>query len=248
MGVLSGNVVLITGAGRGIGKEIARAFAQEGADLAICDVDSALVNEAAVELARSGVKVEGFVNDVTNLSQTTEMVNKILDKFNKIDILVNNAGITRDNLILKMSEEEWDKVIAVNLKGAFNCIKAISRFFLKQRKGKIINIASIIGIMGNAGQANYAASKAGIIGFTKALAREFGSRNINVNAIAPGFIETHMTAKLPQEVREKMLAQIPLARFGKPLDVANLCLFLASEDASYITGQTFIIDGGMLMD
>ena len=245
---LKDTVALITGSGRGIGKEIALAFAREGANLAICDVDSNLVNETARELAVFGTKVEGFINDVTNLNQTAEMVNKILDKFKKLDILVNNAGIARDNLILKMTEEEWDKVIAVNLKGAFNCVKATSRFFLKQRKGKIINIASIIGIMGNAGQANYAASKAGIIGFTKALAREFGSRNINVNVIAPGFIETSMTAKLPKEIQEKMLSQIPLGRFGKPQDVANLCIFLAGEDASYITGQTFIIDGGMLMD
>lgn len=244
---LKDKVALITGAARGIGREIAIAFAKEGANLAICDVDAASIDQTVKELINLGVKADGFVNDVTNLSQTAEMVNKILDKFNKIDIVVNNAGITRDNLILKMSEEEWDKVISVNLKGAFNCIKAISRSFLKQRFGKIINIASIIGIMGNAGQANYAASKAGIIGLTKAVAREFASRNINVNAIAPGFIETAMTAKLPQEVQDKMLSAIPLARFGKAQDVANLCLFLASEDSSYITGQTFIIDGGMLM-
>ncbi len=240
-------VALITGAARGIGKEIAIAFAKEGANLAICDVDAASIDQTVKELGNLGVRCEGFVNDVTNLSQTAEMVNKILDKFNKIDIVVNNAGITRDNLILRMNEEEWDKVISVNLKGTFNCIKAVSRSFLKQRFGKIINIASIIGIMGNAGQANYAASKAGIIGLTKAVAREFASRNINVNAIAPGFIETAMTAKLPKEVQEKMLSAIPLARFGKAQDVANLCIFLASEDSSYITGQTFIIDGGMLM-
>ncbi|MEW6009032.1 MAG: 3-oxoacyl-[acyl-carrier-protein] reductase [Candidatus Omnitrophota bacterium] len=244
---LKDKVALVTGAARGIGKDIAITFAKEGANIAICDVDAASIDQTVKELKSLGIQAEGFLNDVTNLSQTSEMVNKILDKFNKIDIVVNNAGITRDNLILKMSEEEWDKVISVNLKGAFNCIKAISRSFLKQRCGKIINIASIIGVMGNAGQANYAASKAGIIGLTKAVAREFASRNINVNAIAPGFIETAMTAKLPKEVQEKMLSAIPLARFGKAQDVANLCLFLASEDSSYITGQTFIIDGGMLM-
>jgi 3-oxoacyl-[acyl-carrier protein] reductase len=244
---LEGKVALVTGAARGIGKSIAFVFAQEGASLAICDVDANLINETVGELSKFKTKVEGFVVDVTNFNQSSETINKILDKFNKIDILVNNAGITRDNLFLRMSEEEWDKVIAVNLKGTFNFTKALTRQFLKQRSGKIVNIASIIGIMGNAGQANYAASKAGIIGLTKALAREFGSRNINVNAVAPGFIETDMTAKLPEEVKAKMLTQIPLARFGKPEDVANLCLFLASEDSSYITGQAFIIDGGMLM-
>ncbi len=244
---LKGKLALITGSGRGIGKEIASCFAKEGADLIICDVQAELVDKTVKELSATGVKVQGFVNDVTNLNQTTEMINKILDKFAKIDILVNNAGITRDNLILKMSEDDWDKVIAVNLKGTFNCIKALTRSFLKQRQGKIINLASIIGIIGNAGQANYAASKAGIIGLTKATAREFGSRKINVNAIAPGFIQTAMTDKLPKEVQEKMLAQIPLGRFGKPKDVADLCLFLASEDSNYITGQVFIIDGGMCM-
>ncbi|MBU2541080.1 MAG: 3-oxoacyl-[acyl-carrier-protein] reductase [Candidatus Omnitrophica bacterium] len=244
---LKGKLALVTGAGRGIGKEIASCFVREGADLIICDVQPELVEEAARDLSKTGTKVEGLVNDVTDSKQTTEMVNKILDKFSKIDILVNNAGITRDNLIIKMTEDDWDKVIAVNLKGAFNCIKAVTRSFLKQRHGKIINVASIIGIMGNAGQANYAASKAGIIGLTKAVAREFGSRGINVNAIAPGFIQTAMTDKLSKEVQEKMLAQIPLGRFGKPKDVADLCLFLASEDSSYITGQVFIIDGGMFM-
>lgn len=242
-----GKLALITGAARGIGKSIALRFAQAGADVVICDMDSASIESAVKELSAFKIKADGYLNDVTNLSQTAEMINKILDKFKKIDILVNNAGITRDNLILRMTEDEWDKVIAVNLKGAFNCIKAASRQILKQKSGKIINIASIIGIMGNAGQANYAASKAGIIGLTKAVAREFGSRNINVNAIAPGFIETAMTAKLPPDIRQKMMDQIPLARFGKPEDVANLCLFLASEDSSYITGQAFIIDGGMVM-
>lgn len=244
---LKGRVALITGAARGIGKEIASTFAREGSSLAICDIDADSVSSSVKELAALGTRVEGFVNDVTNFQQTCEMVNKILDKFNKIDILVNNAGITRDNLFIKMTESDWDEVIAVNLKGAFNSVKALTRHFLKQRQGKIVNIASIIGIMGNAGQANYAASKAAVIGLTKALAREFGSRNINVNAVAPGFIETTMTEKLPQDIQERMKSQIPLGRFGKPADVANLCLFLVSDDSSYITGQAFIIDGGMLM-
>ncbi len=242
-----GKLALITGAARGIGKSIAIRFAQAGADVVICDMDSVGIEETVKELSAYKIKADGYLNDVTNLNQTVEMINKILDKSKKIDILVNNAGITRDNLILRMTEDDWDKVIAVNLKGAFNCIKAASRHLLKQKSGKIINIASIIGIMGNAGQANYAASKAGIIGLTKAVAREFGSRNINVNAIAPGFIETAMTAKLPPEIRQKMMDQIPLTRFGKPEDVANLCLFLASDDSSYMTGQAFIIDGGMVM-
>jgi len=177
----------------------------------------------------------------------SEAVNKILDKLGKVDILVNNAGITKDNLLLRMSEAEWDAVIDVNLKGTFNCIKAASKLMIKQRSGKIINIASIIGIIGNAGQANYSASKAGIIALTKTMAKELACRNINVNAVAPGFIQTEMTAKLPEDVQRKMLEAIPLSKFGSPKDVAALCVFLASDEANYITGQTIVIDGGMVM-
>lgn len=185
--------------------------------------------------------------DVTDYAKVEEAVNKILDKFAKVDILVNNAGITKDNLLMRLTESDWDAVINVNLKGTFNCTKAASKVMVKQRSGKIINIASIIGIIGNAGQANYSASKAGIIALTKTSAKEFASRNINVNAIAPGFIQTEMTAKLPEEIKQKMKEAIPLNRFGSPEDVAAVCVFLASEDANYITGQTIVVDGGMVM-
>jgi 3-oxoacyl-[acyl-carrier protein] reductase len=185
--------------------------------------------------------------DVTDYPKVEEAVNKILDKFTKVDILVNNAGITKDNLLLRMSQQEWDAVLGVNLKGSFNCIKAVSRPMIKQRCGKIVNIASIIGIIGNPGQANYSSSKAGLIALTKTAAKELASRNINVNAIAPGFIQTDMTAKLPQELQQKMKENIPLDKFGTPEDVAAVCLFLASDDSSYITGQTIVVDGGMVM-
>jgi len=185
--------------------------------------------------------------DVTSYEKVEEGVNKILDKMGKVDILVNNAGITKDNLLLRMSQSEWDAVINVNLKGTFNCIRAVSRPMVKQRSGRIISIASIIGLMGNPGQANYAASKAGIIALTKTVAKELASRNINANAVAPGFIQTEMTAKLPEDIKKRMLEAIPLAKLGTPGDVANLCVFLASDESSYITGQTIIIDGGMVM-
>lgn len=240
-------VALITGGGRGIGREIAILFAREGANIAICDVDKESLAKTKQEIDSLGRQCLSFCVDVTVYIQIEEMANKILDKLGKIDILVNNAGITRDNLILRMTEEDWDKVIAVNLKGVFNCTKAISKLMIKQRSGKIINIASIIGLIGNIGQANYSASKAGIIGLTKTTAKELASRNINVNAIAPGFIATDMTDKLSAEVKEKMSAQIPLNRFGKPVDVARLCLFLSCEESDYITGQTIVIDGGMTM-
>ena len=245
--MLKNRIALVTGAARGIGREIALDFASQGADVAICDVNLEQALEAVTLVEKLGRKAAGFKADVTDFSQVQDLINKILDKFSKIDILVNNAGITRDGLLLRMSEEDWDAVIDVNLKGAFNCIKAASKVMLKQRKGKIINIASIIGIIGNPGQANYAASKAGIIALTKTAARELASRNICVNSIAPGFIETDMTAKLPQELKSKMLSAIPLARFGKPQEVAHLCSFLASDDSDYITGQTIVIDGGMVM-
>ena len=245
--VLEGKLALITGGARGIGREIAMFFANEGANIAICDVNLEDAQKTAKEIEDLGRQSLAFKADVTSSSQVQDMADKILDKFNKIDILINNAGITKDNLLLRMSEEEWDKVIAVNLKGTFVCTKIVSRVMLKQRSGKIVNLASIIGIMGNAGQANYAASKAGIIGFTKSVAKELASRNICVNAIAPGFIKTDMTAKLPEEIQKRMLSMIPLARFGEAKDVANLALFLSSESSSYITGQVIQIDGGMLM-
>ena len=244
---LEGKVALITGGARGIGKEIAVLFAKEGANIALCDVDLAQAEETAREIQDLGREGLAFKADVTDPKDVQDMVDKILDKLKKLDILINNAGITRDNLILRMSEDEWDKVIAVNLKGCFLCTKAASKVMLKQRSGRIVNIASIIGIMGNAGQANYAASKAGIIGLTKSVAKELSGRGICVNAIAPGFIKTEMTARLSEDIQKRMLSAIPLGRFGTPRDVADLASFLSSEDSSYITGQVIQVDGGMLM-
>lgn len=242
---LNGQVALITGSARGIGKEIAKAFAQEGAIVIISDINAEMAAATATELNQQGFKADSFACNVTELASVEDMVNKILDKHKSIDILVNNAGITRDNLLLRMSENEWDSVLTVNLKGTFIATKAVSRSMLKARKGKIISIASIIGIMGNAGQANYAASKAGIIGFTKSIAREFASRNITANAVAPGFIQTEMTEKLTEKAREEIFKQIPMGKLGTPKDVAGVCVFLASSDADYITGQTMVVDGGM---
>jgi len=244
---LKDKVVLITGGARGIGRAITLLFAQEGADVVIIDVNLQEAEKAAGEIAALGRKSLALQVNVTDYRKVEEAVNKILDKFTKVDILVNNAGITKDNLLLRMSEAEWDAVLNVNLKGSFNCIKAASRAMIKQRSGRIINIASIIGIIGNAGQANYAASKAGIIALTKTAAKELASRNINVNAVAPGFIQTEMTAKLPEDIKEKMKEAIPLKRFGSPDDVAKACLFLAGEESGYITGQTIVVDGGMVM-
>jgi 3-oxoacyl-[acyl-carrier protein] reductase len=244
---LKDKVALITGGARGIGREIALTFAKEGADVAVADVNLDEANKACLEIETLGRKAIALQMDVTDFAKVEEAINKILDKLAKVDILVNNAGITKDNLLLRMSLEEWDAVINVNLKGAFNCIKAVSRPMIKQRSGRIINIASIIGIIGNAGQANYSASKAGIIALTKTAAKELASRNINVNAIAPGFIQTEMTAKLPQDLQEKMKQLIPMDKFGTPQDVAKACLFLACADSDYITGQTIIVDGGMVM-
>ena len=244
---LKDKVALVTGAARGIGREIAVSFAKEGCDIVAWDINMQETDELARTVEGCGRKFMAQEVDITDAAKVNEAVNKILDKLGKVDILVNNAGITKDNLLLRMSEAEWDAVIDVNLKGTFNCIKAASKLMIKQRSGKIINIASIIGIIGNAGQANYSASKAGIIALTKTMAKELACRNINVNAVAPGFIQTEMTAKLPEDVQRKMLEAIPLSKFGSPKDVAALCVFLASEEANYITGQTIVIDGGMVM-
>jgi 3-oxoacyl-[acyl-carrier protein] reductase len=244
---LKDKVALITGGARGIGQAIAMTFAREGADIVVADVNLQIAQKTASEIEGLGRKALALEMDVTNYDLVEAGINKILDKMGKVDILVNNAGITKDNLVLRMSQADWDAVINVNLKGTFNCIKAVSRPMVKQRSGRIISIASIIGLMGNPGQANYAASKAGIIALTKTIAKELASRNINANAVAPGFIQTEMTAKLPEDIKKKMLEAIPLAKLGTPQDVANVCLFLASDESSYITGQTITIDGGMVM-
>ena len=244
---LKDKTALVTGGARGIGREIALCLAREGANVVIWDVNPESAKSTAKDIEALGVKADYVQADVTKYNQVEESVNKILDNFQKLDILVNNAGITKDNLLLRMSEADWDAVINVNLKGTFNCTKAAAKVMLRQRSGKIINIASIIGIIGNFGQANYAASKAGIIALTKTTAKELASRGICVNAVAPGFIQTEMTAKLPADIQQKLLAQIPLNRLGKPEDVAKLCLFLASSESDYITGQVIIIDGGMVM-
>jgi len=245
---LSGKVALVTGSARGIGRSIAERFCAEGATVVVNDVGNdapALETLAALEAAGGKGSVEMF--DVSDPAQVDASVKKILETHGRIDILVNNAGITRDNLLLRMSEEEFDAVVRVNLKGTWLLTKVVTRHMMKQRSGKVINISSVVGMMGNAGQSNYAAAKAGIIGFTKAAARELAARNITVNAIAPGFIRTAMTAGLPEAVQKTFLAQIPLARFGAPEEVAELALFLASDAASYVTGQVVGINGGMYM-
>ena len=244
---LKDKVAVITGGGRGIGREIALLFAREGANIALADVNADILVGTQKEIEALGRQVVTGVVDVTKSDQVDSFVQKTLDKFGKIDILVNNAGITRDGLLVRMSEADWDLVLNVNLKGAFICTKAISKIMMKQRDGRIVNMASIIGIMGNAGQANYAASKGGLIAFTKTVAKELASRNVRANAIAPGFIQTDMTAKLSDEVKAEMLKFVPLNKFGTVQDVANLALFLASDNSSYITGQVVQVDGGMVM-
>ena len=242
---LKDQIALITGSARGIGKEIALKFAQEGATVIISDISQDACQTTVDEFKKRGFSADAIACNVTDSKAVQEMVDKILDNHNRIDILVNNAGITKDNLLIRMSEEEWDAVLNVNLKGAFICTKVVVRSMMKARKGKIINIASIVGVIGNAGQANYSASKAGLIGLTKTTAKEFASRGITSNAVAPGFIRTAMTDKLTDQVKEELAAAIPLKKLGSPEDIANACLFLASSDADYITGQTILVDGGM---
>jgi len=244
---LKGKVAIVTGAAQGIGKAISLLLARNGADIVVCDIDENLAGNTAKEIAVSGTRAIGVKVDVSSPSSVEEMVKKILDNFNGIDILVNNAGITADGLIVRMKEEDWDRVLDINLKGVFNCIKAVSRVMMKQRNGRIVNIASIVGIIGNAGQANYSASKGGVIALTKTCAKELASRNINVNAVAPGFIRTRMTEVLSEEAKEKLKSQIPLSRLGEPEDVARAVLFLVSEESSYITGHVVTVDGGMTM-
>ncbi len=239
--------IIITGAGQGIGKAIAKKFAEFEALIAVCDINEETARLTAKELEIIGGKSLSYKVDVSNYQEVKEIVKKIAQDFSGIDILINNAGIVRDKLLIKMEEEDFQKVIDVNLKGTFNFTKAVLPYLLEKRWGRIVNIASVIGEMGNIGQANYAAAKAGIIGFTKSVAKEVASKNITVNAIAPGFIETPMTENLKQDIKEKYLSLIPLKRFGKPEEVAYVCLFLCSEMASYITGQLIRVDGGLLM-
>ncbi|SFA41921.1 3-oxoacyl-[acyl-carrier-protein] reductase [Parageobacillus thermantarcticus] len=246
--MLQGKVALVTGASRGIGRAIALELARQGAKVAVNYAGSeAKANEVVEEIKNMGGEAFAIQADVSDAKAVEQMVKAVLERFERIDILVNNAGITRDNLLMRMKEEEWDDVININLKGVFNCTKAVTRPMMKQRYGRIVNIASIVGVMGNPGQANYVAAKAGVIGLTKTAARELASRNITVNAVAPGFITTDMTERLSEEIKTEMLKQIPLARFGEPEDVAKVVSFLVSDAASYMTGQTLHVDGGMVM-
>lgn len=244
--LLKDKIALVTGGGQGIGKSISMRLAKEGAHIAVCDIKLEIAQSCADELKKLGVKAAAFPCNVSDAKQADETVNKVIDNFGRVDILVNNAGVTRDGLLMRMKEEDWDLVLNVNLKGTYNFTKSVVRPMMKQQSGKIVNIASIIGLIGNAGQCNYAASKAGVIGFTKSIAKEVASRNINVNAVAPGFIATHMTEVLPEDVKKKMLDAIPLGRFGTPEDVADVVLFLASDLSRYVTGVVVNISGGMV--
>jgi len=248
MKLLEGKTALITGASRGIGKAIALQFAAEGANIAFSDIrrDENMEN-LEKELQALGVQARGYASDASSFSDSDRVVEEIVKDFGRIDVLVNNAGITRDNLLMRMTEADWDLVLLINLKSVFNLTKAVQKIMLKQRFGSIINMSSVVGVNGNAGQSNYSASKAGMIGFTKSIAQELGSRNIRCNAIAPGFIETEMTHKLPEEVRTEWAKKIPLRRGGKPEDVANVCVFLASDLSAYVTGQVISVCGGMSM-
>lgn len=246
--MLTGKTALVTGASRGIGRAIALMLAEAGADVAVNYAGSeAAAAEVAALIEAMGRKAVKVKADVSSTQEVEDMFKLVLETFGKLDILVNNAGITRDNLIMRMKEDEFDQVIATNLKGVFNCVKAATRPMMKQRSGRIINISSVVGVLGNPGQANYVAAKAGVIGMTKATAKELASRGITVNAVAPGFIETDMTDKLPEDMRTQLLQQIPLAKLGQPEDIAKAVRFLASDDASYMTGQTIHVDGGMYM-
>ncbi len=247
MRLLEGKTALVTGGSRGIGRAIALRFAAEGANVAFSDIrydESAISLEN--ELAGLGVRGKGYASDASSFDDSEKLVNDVVNDFGTIDILVNNAGITRDNLLMRMNEQDWDLVLKVNLKSVFNLTKAVQKVMLKNRKGSIINMTSVVGVKGNAGQSNYSASKAGMIGFTKSIAQEIGSRNVRCNAIAPGFIETEMTARLPEDVKKEWAEKIPLRRGGQPADVANACVFLASDLSAYVTGQVLNVCGGML--
>jgi 3-oxoacyl-[acyl-carrier protein] reductase len=247
MKLLEGKTTLITGASRGIGKSIALRFAAEGSDIAITNIaDDDEFKATIKELEALGVKAKGYVSNAASFTDSQRVIDDVVKDFSRIDVLINNAGITRDTLLMRMTEEQWDLVIAVNLKSVFNLTKAVLMTMIKQKSGSIVNMSSVVGVSGNAGQSNYSASKAGIIGFTKSIAKEVGSRNIRCNAIAPGFILTEMTEKLPENVKKEWAEKIPLKRGGTPEDVANTALYLASDLSSYVTGQTIHVCGGML--
>jgi len=248
MKLLEGKVALITGGARGIGKALAIRFANEGAHIAFSDLRLDEHMQATEnEIKQLGVKAKGYASNASSLEESEKLAADVLGDFGRIDVLINNAGITRDNLLMRMTEQDWDLVMAVNLKSVFNLTKSVQRAMIKQRSGSIINMSSVVGVNGNAGQSNYSASKAGMIGFTKSMALELGSRNVRCNAIAPGFIETEMTHKLPDDVRDQWITSIPLKRSGKPEDVADVAVFLASDLSSYVTGQVISVCGGMSM-
>jgi len=244
---LNHNVAVVTGAAQGIGKVIAMLLSKKGASVVVCDINLDMARETADEIELAGGKCLPLKSDVTSVSDAEKLVKETVEHYGSLDILVNNAGITKDNVLLRMKEEQWDQVMAVNLKGTFNVTKAAIKVMMRKKSGTIINIASITGLMGNAGQANYSASKAGVIGFTKAVAREYADRGITVNAVAPGFIETAMTDAIPEREREELIKQIPVKKLGTPEDVAHAVCFLASEEAHYITGQVIGVNGGLYM-
>jgi 3-oxoacyl-[acyl-carrier protein] reductase len=247
MGAFDGKVAVVTGAARGIGRTIAEKLAREGADVAICDLQVEWLADTSAAVQALGRKVLPLAVDVGNGEAVNACIAEVIKVFGKVDIMVNNAGITKDTLLVRMSEDDWDAVLRVNLKGTFLFSRAVSKHMMKQRSGAIVNIASVIGLIGNAGQCNYAASKAGVIALTKSTAKELASRGVRVNAVAPGFISSKMTDALSQEVRDQMMANIPQGRFGQPEDIAQAVAFLASEEASYVTGQVLSVNGGMVM-
>jgi 3-oxoacyl-[acyl-carrier protein] reductase len=244
---LNGKVAVVTGAAQGIGKTITLLLAEKGASLVLCDINLEVAEETAREIEGRGGKCLALKSDVSNFQDAEKIIKQAVERFGSIDILINNAGITKDNVLLRMKEEQWDQVMAVNLKGTFNFTKASIKVMLRKRSGRIVNIASITGMMGNAGQANYSASKAGVIGFTKAVAREYADRGITVNAVAPGFIATAMTDAIPEKEKEELIKQIPMKKLGTPEDVANAVYFLASDEARYITGHVIGVNGGLYM-
>ena len=247
MGIFDGKVAVVTGAARGIGRAIAERLASEGADVVVCDLQAEWLADTVAAVQGLGRKALPLAVDVGNGEAVNACMTEVVKVFGKVDIMVNNAGITKDTLLVRMSDDDWDAVLRVNLKGTFLFSRAVAKYMMKQRSGAIVNIASVIGLIGNAGQCNYAASKAGVIALTKSTAKELASRGVRVNAIAPGFISSKMTDALSQEVRDQMMANIPLARFGEPSDIAKAVVFLASDEASYVTGQTLSVNGGMVM-